>query len=425
MSQTTSSAEPLKLVRYSDTLVLVDDALGAEANRLRAALEHFEATCREPAFRLRVSHVADSLVQYAQQARGIDLWVRDVGVGFQLADGGGMYTPVAGIDACLLPVTNGTQTGSIPQKILEAARQWLLEHADEFPNPDELKKALIAYLESLFDTEEERQAIGNIRSAIKETKETWDLVELIGYIGLSGVILHPVRGNDWIGEVTIHGSEDFLDSLGWSRKLRNMQFPTTGGVWSYFKDADLQKYAKQSGAHAFKESFGLINIAFAAIDEAPDNWKQYHDDGMVKVGCGLAVDTTMKVACGAAGAGLGAWAGGAAGGALLGAMSGGLLAPVGVAIGSKVGGYFGAKGGEWVADQIQERTEIDEWATDGLNAGVEWVGNEAGDALSDASEAAGEALSDASAATGAALDSAASAIDNALSSAVTNVAGWF
>ena len=149
MSQTTSSAEPLKLLRYSDTMVLVDDALGAEANRLRSALEHFEATCREPAFRLRVSHVADSLVQYAQQARGIDLWVRDVAVGFQLADSGGVYDAVTDAQMCLLPVSAVGAAEDMPDESEEAIKQWLQENQGKYASFEEWQQAFIARFPSM------------------------------------------------------------------------------------------------------------------------------------------------------------------------------------------------------------------------------------------------------------------------------------
>ena len=90
MTQSTSSAEYLKLYHYSDAALQLDSSLVVEANRLRGALLHFEATCREPAFRQSVSHVADGMVMYGARAAVVDAWVRVVGLGFQAADGGGL-----------------------------------------------------------------------------------------------------------------------------------------------------------------------------------------------------------------------------------------------------------------------------------------------------------------------------------------------
>ena len=86
----TSSAEPEKLFRYSDVTLHLDGEVKSESGRLRASLTHFESTCRDPAFRLSVSHHAGSLGSYGSECETIDSWVRRVGAGFQAADSAGL-----------------------------------------------------------------------------------------------------------------------------------------------------------------------------------------------------------------------------------------------------------------------------------------------------------------------------------------------
>ena len=62
MTQSTSSAVYTQLFRYSDVTLQLDTNLLGEARSLRGALEHFEATCREVAFRQSVAYVADGIV---------------------------------------------------------------------------------------------------------------------------------------------------------------------------------------------------------------------------------------------------------------------------------------------------------------------------------------------------------------------------
>jgi len=92
MAQSVSSAEPEKLLRYSNFGVQVDHALDLEAIRLAAALQHFEATCTEPGFQVGVGHLGDALRGHAGQSESVDSWVRQVGQGFQMADRGSFGT---------------------------------------------------------------------------------------------------------------------------------------------------------------------------------------------------------------------------------------------------------------------------------------------------------------------------------------------
>jgi murein DD-endopeptidase MepM/ murein hydrolase activator NlpD len=84
MASSVSSAEPLKLFRYSDRVTQIDRELVAEAGRLAGVLHHFEATCTE--YRVPVAHLADALRRYAHTTEGADVWVREVGAEFQKAD---------------------------------------------------------------------------------------------------------------------------------------------------------------------------------------------------------------------------------------------------------------------------------------------------------------------------------------------------
>jgi hypothetical protein len=96
MTYAISSAEPSKLTRYSDVTTNLDAVLASAASPLNSALRQFEATCREPGFRLQVSHVSDWLVTYANKANRVDFWVRQVGLGFLHADAGTILRCIAG-----------------------------------------------------------------------------------------------------------------------------------------------------------------------------------------------------------------------------------------------------------------------------------------------------------------------------------------
>jgi len=81
-----SSAEPEKLFRYSDFGTQLDGELVSEAVRLTATLQHFEFVCTEPGFRMNVVQLGEALHDYGTYSESVDLWVRLVGKGFQMAD---------------------------------------------------------------------------------------------------------------------------------------------------------------------------------------------------------------------------------------------------------------------------------------------------------------------------------------------------
>ena len=86
MSRGISSANPDQLLRYSEISRELDANLRSTAGRLQAQLEHFEARCVEPGFRLHVSGCAATLQHYAVECETIDLRVFEVGQHFQAAD---------------------------------------------------------------------------------------------------------------------------------------------------------------------------------------------------------------------------------------------------------------------------------------------------------------------------------------------------
>jgi hypothetical protein len=96
MTTNTSSAEPWQLIRYANTLTALDSVLVSQAGQLRGALEHFEARCREPAFRLTVAPAADQMAHHGREATVVDNHVRLVGQNFLIADNGGLWAFIAG-----------------------------------------------------------------------------------------------------------------------------------------------------------------------------------------------------------------------------------------------------------------------------------------------------------------------------------------
>ena len=84
MSPSASSAEPQKLLRYSDRATWIDQELLSESNHLGGALQRFQAACRE--YPISVSGLDGALRDWAQRAERVDLWVRGVGRAFQQAD---------------------------------------------------------------------------------------------------------------------------------------------------------------------------------------------------------------------------------------------------------------------------------------------------------------------------------------------------
>lgn len=86
MSSRTSSAEPARLLRYSEVTLDLDHALQSRASQLRVTLEHFERRCTEPGMRIGAVYTADDLRGYAIRCEPADAQVGDVGRRFAVAD---------------------------------------------------------------------------------------------------------------------------------------------------------------------------------------------------------------------------------------------------------------------------------------------------------------------------------------------------
>jgi len=363
MTLTTSSAEPLKLLRYSDTMVLVDDALGAEANRLRGALEHFEATCREPAFHLRVSHVADYLVQYAQQARGIDLWVRDVGVGFQLADSGGMYGPIVGAPMSLLLVSAGGATVEIPEEAEDEIKNWLQENQGKYSSFEEWKQAIIVrfpYLALVDLTADQWHRIFDYGDQAWETMD--DALLIYRTLKVRPGFYYP-------GQKILSGGESIREVIGWSKNLNHLKLPDAGQFAEVITSRNVWRLVGKSGLHEIKgavipatKAAWWLAIAGLVINGF-ENWGEYHDEGGSKVVSGTVADTAVDLKYIALGTGIGVVIGGVVGG-VIGVFVGPVGAAAGIAVGAKIGGFVGSIAGSFYASYRKESSDEDENLTD-------------------------------------------------------------
>jgi hypothetical protein len=413
MTLATSSAEPLMLVRYSDALVLVDDALAAEANRLRSALQHFEATCREPGFHMQVSHVADALVQYAQRAHVVDLWVRDVGVGFQLADGGGMYRPLLGAPLRLLPVAAEKTADEVPGESQEDVRQWLAENQGGYGSYEEWKQAFIARFPYLA-----------VAMGLTLTTDQWHKVFDLGYSAFitradSIRLYRNLRVEDgfaYAGQKIISGGSSLKELAGWSRKLTHLKLPNAYQFGQILNSPNVGNLVGKSALSEMKGVLrpatklgGLLLIAGIAIN-GWENWGEYNEEaGFSKVVTGTVVDTSIDLGCTAVGAGVGAVLLGGAG-----FMIGG---PLGAAVGAKIGGFAGGIAGGFYAQEVK-KSNLDEELTDALD-------NMLPDSLDNALDWTGEQLSTATGKAASALSGASAQIGHALAPAIYGIAELF
>ena len=105
MSQLVVSAKPQELFRYFNTVSQLDNDLMSRACNLANKLQCFEASCTEARFRVSVSHLADELRGYIYERKSIDVWVRNVGNNFLMADSVQHLAPGYGVlDTTLGPV---------------------------------------------------------------------------------------------------------------------------------------------------------------------------------------------------------------------------------------------------------------------------------------------------------------------------------
>jgi len=86
-----SSAEPRRLLAYSDLDLRLDEQVAAESVRLAGTLQQFEAQCTEPGCQVDVGQPADSLGQHGTESGTLGEWVRSVARGFLLADSGSIW----------------------------------------------------------------------------------------------------------------------------------------------------------------------------------------------------------------------------------------------------------------------------------------------------------------------------------------------
>jgi hypothetical protein len=115
MTYAISSAEPSELFTYKVKGRALDAALVVHSNVLRATLQYFEITCREPGFQMKVSHSADWMASYAHDSERVDDRVGEVGGRFLMAD-----TAVSLGHVAIWAVVQ-----------VLAARNWVEDRADE------------------------------------------------------------------------------------------------------------------------------------------------------------------------------------------------------------------------------------------------------------------------------------------------------
>jgi hypothetical protein len=361
MSLYISSAEPRILIDYSNAMVSLDQLLGVEANHLRTALQRFESTCRESAFQMRVSHIADQLTHYSTWAQGVDAWVRDVGVNFQLADMGGVYSPVAEGSATLFTVAAG-EPAEISEAQAAAIAEWWAATEGKYATAEERRQAFSVRFSSL--------AVG---MGLTLPASTWHLIfdKLHGGLATSRDVsfirntLRVYSGTTYDGQKILKGGSAVKELIGWSQKLTHIKLPDAYQVGKILHSPQVGSLVGQS---ALKEAWssikpagrvGGILLAIGAVLSIGENWGQYYaTDGFSKVASGTLVDLGIDASCTVVGAGIGAVLFGGAGFVLGG--------PVGAAAGAKIGGYLGSIAGSWYANEVK-KSDLDEQLTNDID----------------------------------------------------------
>jgi len=185
MTSSTSSAEPAELYLYSDSGRRINAELSAEASRLASVLAHFSATCTE--YPVPVGDIPGHITSYSSQADSVDVWVRQVGLGFEAAD----------------------RTALLQQRYGDAG-------AAGPARPSLMPAWLLAFLGS-------------------GLSKQWDVID-DGYEAFEGIWrsagfvggLTVRSGDSYPGEVIISGSSDLKEAAGWSGNLTHMEWDPEG-----------------------------------------------------------------------------------------------------------------------------------------------------------------------------------------------------
>lgn len=382
MPGNTSSAEPQALNAYAAQMLPRDQDTAASCGPLRGVLQHFEATCRESPFALRVSHLVDPVQSHARDCTKSDDWVNWVGACFWAADQGdmgivGIYSP---------PDPYGIESRAIAG------------------SPNAIGPSFLTYLVPLLASGEDLHGALEI---LKDTLPLRHVLELTGKLLDNGV-------------VTIRGGHALKEVLGLNPSWTVMKLGF-GASWGHNVHVlgNLHKMALSTTPKSWlpDSKLGWAGLALTGAVSLYENYQEYGSENLTQVAVGTAVDTTILYAGGLAGRTVGNYAGGFVGGAILGAVSGGLLTPVGVAAGSAIGGVIGGVAGTWLAKKALQ-TNVDEWLTENISAGLEGAGAAIADATVQIVDNIGDAVQEA----GNALANRAEQVSNAFGSFAGRVA---
>jgi len=309
MAQSTSSAEPEKLFRYSDFGTRLDHELVSESYRLAARLQHFEAKCTEPGYQVSVGHLADALRSYGSQGESTNGWVRQVGKDFQMADqiwSGARFLPGA-----LVGGTWALPGGALGMDSIVTLRSLLAV-------PDWLEKSISQNIDTLLTDGAE---------LIDWFNDFRDWAAIPAALALDYTIQD--------GKVIISGSRFLKKFVGLSSYLTRIR-------------------PKNLPRH--RARFGTAVSLLSLLPQWLRDVREYRDEGAARLMSALAVDGALKsVISVIAGAG-GSWLGGTLVLALLGASA---TAPA-VVVGGVVGGVILCRVGDEVFDWLDESGIRDE-----------------------------------------------------------------
>ncbi len=344
MSAVVSSAQPLKLYRYSDVTTGLDRDLMSEANRLGDLLRYFESRCTE--YPVRVSYLADHLRSYARTAEGVDLWVRAVGQGFEQADRG-----------------RAVAWGLRGQSVFSAQATAIIERLNPLKAFTQhwtlwlqFQKTDLALNIALWRI---RYLIFRLQFApwLDLVRLPWDLYERYQPLFAGALIASSIRfGHAYPGQIIIN-LPDFLRNFGFSlREIRT--WAGLSGHLTHIKYTNLP-------SHMFWASLVL------SIPSLVSRWSSdIIDYGSgeytgTELASALTVDTALTLAP------VATTYVGAKVGMIIGAAIGTMIAPgIGTAVGGAVGAIAGGVVAGWATKEVIERTDIREKAIPWLDEHV-------------------------------------------------------